>query len=49
MPNTIWIPQAGFQVDGSSQKSMEKFANMGLPYGCYDDPEEPGYVMTSPN
>lgn len=49
MPNTIWIPQAGFQVDGSSQPSMEKFANMGLPYGCYDDPEEPGYVMTSPS
>ena len=49
MPTTIWIPQAGFQVDGSSQESMEKFANVGLSYGCYDDPEEPGYIMTSPS
>lgn len=49
MPNTIWIPQAGFQVDGSSQESMEKFANMGLSYGSWDDPEEPAYVMTSPS
>lgn len=43
-----WIPKAEFQVDGSSQTSMEKFANLGLQIGGnYGDRD--AWIMTSPS
>lgn len=48
MANTIWIPKATFQVDGSSQTSMEKFANTGLQIG-YNRPDRDYWIMTSKN
>lgn len=48
MSNTPWIPKATFQVDGSSQTSMEKFANTGLQIG-YNTPERDYWIMTSKN
>lgn len=48
MSNTPWIPKATFQVDGSSQESMEKFANTGLQIG-YNLPDRDMWIMTAKN
>lgn len=48
MSNTPWIPKATFQVDGSSQTSMEKFANTGLQVG-YNTPDRDCWIMTAKN
>lgn len=48
MSNTPWIPKATFQVDGSSQESMEKFANTGLQIG-HNMPDRDGWIMTAKN
>lgn len=48
MSNTPWIPKATFQVDGSSQPSMEKFANTGLQIG-YNTPDRDWWIMTAKN
>lgn len=48
MSNTPWIPKATFQVDGSSQESMKKFANTGLQIG-YNMPDRDMWIMTAKN
>ena len=48
MSNTPWIPKATFQVDGSSQTSMEKFANTGLQIG-YNTDDRDWWIMTAKN
>lgn len=48
MPNTVWIPKADFQADGSSQASLEKFANNALRIGFNTDERE-YWIMTAKN